>query len=86
MPRKYGGTGGGGGGSYVKNSMNRSLGRVGMSLGSAASVSRTSSASTGGYWSSCSNGNSSSTSRSYVDNPINRSIGTVGLEVGTVVQ
>ena len=81
MPRKSGGSGGGGR-SYVNNSMNRSLGRVGMTVGSAP-VSSTSSPSSGGYGSSSSYGRSSSTSRSYVDNSMNRNLGRVGLEVGT---
>ena len=75
MSRKGGGSRSGGGRTYVNNAMNRSLGRVGIPLGSAP-VSRTSSSS-----SSYSGGGGSS--RTYVDNSMNRSLGRVGMPLGS---
>ena len=71
-------------GTYVDNAMNRSLGRVGMTYGSAvaSSSSRSSGSGGGGYTSSS---YSSSTPRTYVDNAMNRSIGRVGKPVGSHV-
>ncbi|XP_037051913.1 serine/threonine-protein kinase EDR1-like isoform X2 [Bradysia coprophila] len=56
--------------TYVDNAYNRSIGRVGMTVGSAV-VSRSSS--------------SQSSGASYVDNSQNRSLGRVGLPLGTAV-
>lgn len=61
--------------TYVNNAQNRSLGRVGMTVGSMP-VSRGSSGSSYG---------SSSSARTYVDNSYNRSLGRVGMEHGTAV-
>ncbi|XP_069108544.1 uncharacterized protein [Argopecten irradians] len=74
--------------SYVNNASNRSLGRVGMPVGSMP-VSRGSSGSSGGGGGSSSgygfgNSNSGGSSRSYVDNASNRSLGRVGMPVGSM--
>ena len=74
--------------TYVNNASNRSLGRVGMPVGSAV-VSRSSGTSnSGASVSSSSYGSSSGSSRSgaYVDNSHNRSLGRVGKEYGTAVE
>lgn len=63
--------------TYVDNAYNRSIGRVGMSLGSAV-VSK----SYGSYSSSSFSGSGSGT---YVDNSSNRSLGRVGLPLGSAV-
>ncbi|XP_045168424.1 uncharacterized protein LOC123531482 [Mercenaria mercenaria] len=75
--------------SYVNNSMNRSLGRVGMSVGSMP-VSRGSGGGGGGFSGSGFGGSGSSSSsgtstRAYVDNAYNRSHGRVGEPVGSHV-
>ncbi|XP_057303847.1 probable serine/threonine-protein kinase DDB_G0267686 [Hydractinia symbiolongicarpus] len=57
--------------SYVNNAMNRSLGRVGMAMGSAPVSAGSSSA----Y--------SSFSARAYVDNSANRSLGRVGMPLGS---
>ncbi|KAI8786235.1 serine/threonine-protein kinase [Biomphalaria glabrata] len=57
---------------YVDNAQNRSLGRVGLALGSAVHSSSNSTS-------------SSNRSRTYVDNAQNRSLGRVGAEYGTAV-
>ena len=56
--------------TYVDNASNRSLGRVGLPVGSAV-VSR--------------GDDSSASSRNYVDNASNRSLGRVGMPVGSAV-
>ncbi|XP_061175184.1 cyclic GMP-binding protein C-like [Saccostrea echinata] len=90
MPRGGGsrssGGSSGGGRSYVDNSYNRSLGRVGMPVGSmvvSSGGSRSSSASTSFLGSSF--GGNSSSGRSYVDNAYNRNLGRVGMPVGSMV-
>lgn len=68
---------------YVDNSMNRSLGRVGMPLGSMVVSSKESSASSSGasyFGSSLSDGG-----RTYVDNSMNRGLGRVGMPLGSMV-
>lgn len=62
--------------TYVDNSYNRSVGRVGLEVGTAV-ISRSSGSSYGG--------DSSSSGRTYVDNSYNRSHGRVGLPVGSAV-
>ena len=78
-----------GSGTYVDNSSNRSLGRVGMPHGSAV-ASRSSGSTFGAMSCSSSYSSSSGASRSgsgvYVDNPSNRKLGHVGLEYGTAVE
>lgn len=77
--------------SYVDNAMNRSLGRVGMAVGSMP-VSKGSSygGGGGGYSSSSrtdsgySGSTSSYSSKTYVDNAMNRSVGRVGMPVGSM--
>ncbi|XP_053393638.1 uncharacterized protein LOC128555395 [Mercenaria mercenaria] len=77
--------------SYVDNAMNRSLGRVGMTVGSMpVSKGSSSSYSSGGngYRSSSRNdygcSKSSYSSNTYVDNAMNRSLGRVGMAVGSM--
>ncbi|GFR93706.1 serine/threonine-protein kinase CTR1 [Elysia marginata] len=60
--------------TYVDNHMNRSLGRVGLELGTAVH-SRSGS--------SNSSDSSSSSTRTYVDNPMNQRLGRVGLALGS---
>ena len=62
--------------TYVCKAINRSLGRVGMPLGSAP-VSRTSKSSIS------SNSNNSSRSKTYVDNSMNRQLGRVSMPLGS---
>ncbi|KAA0203652.1 hypothetical protein HAZT_HAZT004237 [Hyalella azteca] len=66
--------------TYVDNAYNRSVGRVGLPVGSAV-ISSGSSASS--Y--NTSYGSASSSGRTYVDNSFNRSVGRVGLPVGSAV-
>ncbi|WAR19713.1 CTR1-like protein [Mya arenaria] len=65
--------------SYVNNASNRSLGRVGMPVGSMV-VSRS-----GGGGSATGGHGSYASPKTYVDNPLNRSLGRVGKEHGTAV-
>ena len=62
--------------SYVDNAQNRSLGRVGMTVGSMP-VSR--------GWSGGGGGSSYAAPKTYVDNSYNRSAGRVGMTVGSMV-
>ncbi|KAK3103654.1 hypothetical protein FSP39_020785 [Pinctada imbricata] len=79
--------------TYVDNAYNRSVGRVGMPVGSAV-ISRSGGGSSYGGWggggSSYSLGGGSSyssggSSKTYVDNAYNRSLGRVGMEHGSMV-
>ncbi|XP_061175578.1 uncharacterized protein LOC133184504 [Saccostrea echinata] len=71
----------GSGRSYVDNSYNRALGRVGMPLGSMVK-SRPSSADSS--FPGKSDGDSGSSGRSYVDNSYNRTLGRVGMPLGSM--
>ncbi|XP_033728085.1 uncharacterized transmembrane protein DDB_G0289901-like [Pecten maximus] len=85
-----GSTGGSSTKTYVDNSSNRSLGRVGMPVGSMP-VSRGSSGSSVGGDGPSSGGfnfgngsNGGSSTKTYVDNASNRSLGRVGMPVGSM--
>ncbi|XP_060063282.1 uncharacterized protein LOC132543775 [Ylistrum balloti] len=68
--------------SYVNNASNRSLGRVGMPVGSMP-VSRGSAGSSASGFGASSFGSGSST-KTYVDNASNRNLGRVGMPVGSM--
>ncbi|XP_021351231.1 serine/threonine-protein kinase HT1-like [Mizuhopecten yessoensis] len=75
--------------SYVNNASNRSMGRVGMPVGSMPVSGRSSgsSASGGGasFGGSSSGSYGGSSTKAYVDNSYNRSVGRVGMDHGTAV-
>ncbi|XP_064632479.1 probable serine/threonine-protein kinase DDB_G0271682 [Lineus longissimus] len=85
-------------GFYVDNAYNRSIGRVGMPMGSmvmsrgssggGSGNSGSASGYTGGFGGGFGGGSSgfSSPTRTYVDNSYNRSLGRVGMEHGTAVE
>ena len=68
--------------TYVDNSYNRSVGRVGMPVGSCVISKGNSSRSSS---TSAHDGSSSYSSKTYVDNAYNRDLGRVGLPLGSMV-